>query len=193
MNKPAPKEPSMDEILSSIRQIIADDDASAAPRKPADPAGRSSGAQPLRRRVPRPVLHPIPVPSRSPSRSRWRFRLSRSCARRLRTMMRRPGLSFNECSAMSRQAAVELVDPDDIAFETTGAGAGTRSRLPLRRARLDEPAPRPAAPVAHGGAHARPRPVVSDMAEQLLEADDPVGGQPHLRPARQISRRSART
>jgi len=29
MNKPAAKEPSMDEILSSIRQIIADDDASA--------------------------------------------------------------------------------------------------------------------------------------------------------------------
>jgi cell pole-organizing protein PopZ len=35
MNKPAPKEPSMDEILSSIRQIIADDDAAAAPRRPA--------------------------------------------------------------------------------------------------------------------------------------------------------------
>lgn len=34
MNKPAPKEPSMDEILSSIRQIIADDDESAAPRRP---------------------------------------------------------------------------------------------------------------------------------------------------------------
>ncbi len=34
MNKPAAKEPSMDEILSSIRQIIADDDDSAAPRRP---------------------------------------------------------------------------------------------------------------------------------------------------------------
>jgi len=34
MNKPAAKEPSMDEILSSIRQIIADDDGSAAPRRP---------------------------------------------------------------------------------------------------------------------------------------------------------------
>jgi len=34
MNKPAAKEPSMDEILSSIRQIIADDDESAAPRRP---------------------------------------------------------------------------------------------------------------------------------------------------------------
>jgi len=34
MNKPATKEPSMDEILSSIRQIIADDDSGGA-RKPA--------------------------------------------------------------------------------------------------------------------------------------------------------------
>lgn len=33
MNKPAPKEPSMDEILSSIRQIIADDDAAGTPRR----------------------------------------------------------------------------------------------------------------------------------------------------------------
>ena len=37
MNKPAPKEPSMDEILSSIRQIIADDDASAAARRQPEP------------------------------------------------------------------------------------------------------------------------------------------------------------
>lgn len=35
MNKPAPKEPSMDEILSSIRQIIADDDEAPTPRRPA--------------------------------------------------------------------------------------------------------------------------------------------------------------
>jgi cell pole-organizing protein PopZ len=34
MNKPAPKEPSMDEILSSIRQIIADDDDAPTPRRP---------------------------------------------------------------------------------------------------------------------------------------------------------------
>jgi len=34
MNKPAAKEPSMDEILSSIRQIIADDDTSSSAEKP---------------------------------------------------------------------------------------------------------------------------------------------------------------
>lgn len=51
MNKPAPKEPSMDEILSSIRQIIADDDAAGAPRRPsvqsAPPPMEAAPARPL--------------------------------------------------------------------------------------------------------------------------------------------------
>jgi len=41
MNKPAAKEPSMDEILSSIRQIIADEDQT--PPRP-QPGGEASGA-----------------------------------------------------------------------------------------------------------------------------------------------------
>ncbi len=45
MNKPAVKEPSMDEILSSIRQIIADDDAGAV-RKAAGFAAATPGALP---------------------------------------------------------------------------------------------------------------------------------------------------
>ena len=49
MNKPATKEPSMDEILSSIRQIIADDDAAAAPA----PALRPRCPQPQWSRLPR--------------------------------------------------------------------------------------------------------------------------------------------
>ncbi|MBB4050706.1 hypothetical protein GGR20_000324 [Devosia subaequoris] len=51
MNKPAPKEPSMDEILSSIRQIIADDDAAGAPRRPSvqsvPPPMQAAPAKPL--------------------------------------------------------------------------------------------------------------------------------------------------
>jgi uncharacterized protein len=47
MNKPATKEPSMDEILSSIRQIIADDDA-----------GVSSAAPPQQPAPQRPVVPP---------------------------------------------------------------------------------------------------------------------------------------
>lgn len=48
MNKPAQKEPSMDEILSSIRQIIADDDAQAvsAPKSaPESAEARSQAAE----------------------------------------------------------------------------------------------------------------------------------------------------
>lgn len=50
MNKAAPKEPSMDEILSSIRQIIADDDAAAEPRRPFQPTVASNNS----------VLQPAP-------------------------------------------------------------------------------------------------------------------------------------
>ena len=45
MNKPAPKEPSMDEILSSIRQIIADDDA-GAPKVAVPPAPAGAAEAP---------------------------------------------------------------------------------------------------------------------------------------------------
>ena len=51
MNKPAAKEPSMDEILSSIRQIIADDDAAGVARRPvlqaAPPPMEATPAQPM--------------------------------------------------------------------------------------------------------------------------------------------------
>ena len=51
MNKPASKEPSMDEILSSIRQIIADEDVPAtgdaktdAAAAPVEPAAQEEAA-----------------------------------------------------------------------------------------------------------------------------------------------------
>ncbi len=54
MNKPATKEPSMDEILSSIRQIIADDDAPRHRQPPAVTAGcRSARSRPPAARRPR--------------------------------------------------------------------------------------------------------------------------------------------
>ena len=59
MNKPAPKEPSMDEILSSIRQIIADDDASVAPAPaPIKPAAVAPAMPPAAK----PVVPPAPAP-----------------------------------------------------------------------------------------------------------------------------------
>src|SRR5690554_3156024 len=54
MNQPASKEPTMDEILSSIRQIIADDDEAAAQKMPVAKAG------------PKPVAAAQPEPAPAP-------------------------------------------------------------------------------------------------------------------------------
>jgi cell pole-organizing protein PopZ len=56
MNKPAPKEPSMDEILSSIRQIIADDDATVVPRKAVPPPPTPMNSRPA------PIIPPSALP-----------------------------------------------------------------------------------------------------------------------------------
>lgn len=62
MNQPASKEPSMDDILSSIRQIIADDDAGAAAAK----AKRAAEAQAAAASKPAPAPAPAPEPEPEP-------------------------------------------------------------------------------------------------------------------------------
>ena len=67
MNKPATKEPSMDEILSSTRQIIADDDAAVAapPARPAVAAApQPKPAAPAPQ--PPPVIPPAAMKPASP-------------------------------------------------------------------------------------------------------------------------------
>jgi cell pole-organizing protein PopZ len=50
MTQPAKsQEPSMEEILASIRRIIADDDASKTPPKPAESPRPAAPSAPLRR------------------------------------------------------------------------------------------------------------------------------------------------
>jgi cell pole-organizing protein PopZ len=58
------QEPSMEEILASIRRIIADDDATKAPPKPAEPAKAAAPAPaPARPAPPRPAaVAPVPPP-----------------------------------------------------------------------------------------------------------------------------------
>jgi cell pole-organizing protein PopZ len=54
----AAQEPTMEEILASIRRIIADDDTSKTPAKPVDPM--PPAPTPLAARRPEPVVPPIP-------------------------------------------------------------------------------------------------------------------------------------
>ena len=61
MNKPAPKEPSMDEILSSIRQIIADDDAAANPRPSLAASAPAADPIPLHAAIPPAAAAPEPA------------------------------------------------------------------------------------------------------------------------------------
>ncbi len=154
MNKPAPKEPSMDEILSSIRQIIADDDASAV-RKPATPpppphvAPRSFAPVPPR---PEPVAEPEALALSAEQILRETAAADEDDGH---------GLSFSELIGDESHAPVGLVDPDDIAFDSAP------EPMPPPQAAPAYERPR-AAPVARAAPLPDPR-LTSDMAEQLLE------------------------
>lgn len=115
MNKPAPKEPSMDEILSSIRQIIADDDAAGVPRRPtiqaapppmqATPA-RGLGSDSLDRDL-SDMLDDIEPLALSPSQI-------------VNEPDQSAGFSFDsilaDTAAETVAAAPQLVDPEDVSF-----------------------------------------------------------------------------
>lgn len=112
MNKPAPKEPSMDEILSSIRQIIADDDAAGAPRRPALQAAapmQAAPARPLGQQADRDLsdmLEDVEPLALSPSQI-----IEEGDA---------AGLSFDSILAdteMSEESPTSLVEAEDVAFE----------------------------------------------------------------------------
>lgn len=164
MNKPAPKEPSMDEILSSIRQIIADDDAGAAAKKA-------------------PTLMPSPTPARSfvpqavPAAPEPEAEpLALSPEQILRETAAedgaRPGLSYSELLGGADAAGdfeSAMVDPEDIAFENDEdeepAPAPAPVFAPPPRPVMERPAPRPVAAAAP-----LPDPqLTADLAEELLE------------------------
>lgn len=159
MNKPATKEPSMDEILSSIRQIIADDDA-GAPRKPAIAAVARAPVED----VP-PMIEPEPEPE-----------ALALTADQMLTDMAGPAandLSFDEILGTAQpDRPLTLVDPDDITFDSDD------DRDPLV-AMMDEPPmaaaqpsvrpmPRPAVSVSRAAPLPDPD-LTADIAEQLVE------------------------
>jgi cell pole-organizing protein PopZ len=195
MNKPAPKEPSMDEILSSIRQIIADDDAAAVPKKPSPPPISAVDPVPVPRPAPPPVA-PMPAPQMAEPEP-----LALTPAQMLREEppAERPAaaISFSDILGGEEEASEEtalsgapLVDPEDITFENDDmAGGGSMFSVPVEEVEEPAPPPPPLAPAPAPAPIARmapppipraapsvaraapmPDPTLSrDMAEKLLE------------------------
>lgn len=149
MNKPATKEPSMDEILSSIRQIIADDDAAAAPA-PMRPAAAAPiqpepdvPAAPLTLSAAQIVAQPMPA---SPEP----IRTTDNEAAGADPMLEMPG------------GEMQLLDPEDVSFEPEPEP--DPGPPPAPRA---APPPRPPTSVAR--AAPMPDPTLSqDLAEEIL-------------------------
>ncbi|WP_291360800.1 DUF2497 domain-containing protein [Devosia sp.] len=179
MNKPAPKEPSMDEILSSIRQIIADDDAAGVPRRPAiqaaPPPMQATPARPMAESLDRDLsdmLDDIEPLALSPSQI-----VDKSDDDDV------GGFSFDSILADTAvddepvAAAPQLVDPDDITFDM--GAAAEEEELPAfdpppkafvapAPAPQPQPAPRPQPSIAQAAPLPDPT-LSSDMADQLLE------------------------
>ena len=143
MNQPAAKEPTMDEILSSIRQIIADDDESAAQKVPAAAASGAKAAEPQ----PSPVIDPfsdddedeVPALALSPEQ----IINDGAAAEPDEIVAPEPEMP----SAASLEAVAEMVVPDDVAFAQD-----------MRTCHRSQPSsPRPSLPeFCQGGAYARP-------------------------------------
>jgi cell pole-organizing protein PopZ len=164
MNKPATKEPSMDEILSSIRQIIADDDAAASvtsvppppPARPAEPLALSANQMLPKAEPVRPVP-PTPEP------------------KSMASVFEQDAEEEEALAAFEMPTGEpELVDPEDVHFEGDPEPAPPPPapvfKAPEPPARRPEPPPppRPASPVSHAAPMPDPR-LSSDMAEELLE------------------------
>lgn len=138
MNKPAHKEPSMDEILSSIRQIIADDDAAGAPRRPsaqsAPPPMQAAPAKPLGDQDDRDLsdmLDDIEPLALSPSQI-------------IEEGEDADGFSFDSILADTESAETEaprLVEAEDVTFDakTTCPALSRRPRVSCRPIRRPPP------------------------------------------------------
>ncbi len=154
MNKPAAKEPSMDEILSSIRQIIADDDAGGAPRKPAiAPVAPPPAARMMPEPEPEPEFEPEPEP------------LALTAAQMLRELPEADpepeGLNFDELLGNNAEEEEAPIS----SFVLPDSPPSPPQFEPLKVPERPRPA---AAPISR--AAPLPDPTLSEeMAEQLIE------------------------
>ena len=172
MNKPAPKEPSMDEILSSIRQIIADDDAAGVPRRPtiqaAPPPMQATPARPIADSLDRDLsdmLEDVEPLALSPNQI-----VDKGDDDDVGGFSFDSILADTEAEEPASSAAPQLVEPDDITFDI--AEPVEEEELPafdpppMAAAR---PAPEPMPQPSVAQAAPLPDPTLSsDMADQLL-------------------------
>lgn len=185
MNKPATKEPSMDEILSSIRQIIADDDAAVAPPPARPPVAAAPAPKPVapapvapqpRAVAPEPfalspaqIVRPAPEPEPMAAPSS-------DFSAMLSGLDETPADDVDPMEEMLAREA-ELIDPEDVAFEMEPEPEPEPEPVappppPVMRAEPPphvEPKPAPRPPVSVAQAAPLPDPMLSsDMAEELL-------------------------
>ena len=198
MNKPASKEPSMDEILSSIRQIIADDDAAAAPARPTPPSASNSAFT-----APRPIPAATAMPRSEPPAAPPEEDAGPLTLTPEQILSKPesdpPAMSFDvdtdeedgsgaEMGFNSFSGEPELVDPDDIAFEPDEEEDESASfsvaldepveepmepppavERPAPPPPMQEPPPRPQSPPSMAQPSPMPDPQLSsDLAEELL-------------------------
>ncbi len=177
MNKPAAKEPSMDEILSSIRQIIADDDAAAPSRRPSI----QSAAPPMQATPVRPVEALSPDFDDAGSLEDMLddiepLALSSSQIveedEPAETESFGGGPSFDDIlsDTQDETSEPELVDPEDIAFDPAPAPEEDALIADMRAEERAAPPPQPKPAAIETPRSSLPDPTLSnDMAERLLE------------------------
>lgn len=176
MNQPASKEPTMDEILSSIRQIIADDDEAATQKMPAAPKAVVAKAAP----APIAMAEPMPVADHvidpfSDDDDEGVAPLALSPAQIIEEEVAAEAAMDKATSLL--QTAAELVMPDDVAFEQdedvvpeeAEEDAGSQMAAMLAEVEPERPVVE-SAPSSFAQAAPMPDPdLASDLTAELLE------------------------
>lgn len=176
MNKPAQKEPSMDEILSSIRQIIADDDAGKPRKSPVELISSMNDAELADGNAGDTLeLSQAQIVKEDSADEASVVDFSAFVAEPAESEFGGEQGAMNEEAdmAIATQMKAEFVDPDDVAFDAAAATTYEPTVEPFAA-----PEPRPALVAAPSvrqrpsAAQAAPMPdptLSHDIAEELLE------------------------
>lgn len=168
MNQPASKEPTMDEILSSIRQIIADDDEAAAQKMP---SAKPTALKPVP--APEPVAQPaaFDIDPFADDDDEVAAPLALSPEQIVEDL---PAEEPAPVAAKAAEAAPDMVVPDDVAFAQDAEEepqAAPAAQVEAEAQPEPQPEPEPMVDTT-GFADAAPMPdrdLSADLAAELLE------------------------